>query len=77
MANPTIQAPANPSWAHGKRAINRGNGARCWFNGMYYSTYIQLHLLAKELSKGMGKHVHLNAALHHAVAHTLRDINGQ
>lgn len=66
-----------PAWAHGRRA-NRGYGRgmvhRVSLTAVHYSTYMELHLLAHKLSKGMGKRVNLNQALHHAVASALRDL---
>ena len=82
MATHTQQCSARPKpWQHGTRPVNNGykrdayGPTRCSLTGVHYASYMELHLLAKQLSKGMGKHVSLAQALHHAVASALRDLD--
>ena len=84
MATHTQQARVEKQWwQHGSRAVNRGykhvggQPTRVSFVGMRYESYMQLHLLAKSLSNGMGKHVTLSDALHHAVAQAMRNEAGE
>lgn len=85
MATHTQQsAAAHQWWQHGTRSVNagykhdaHGQPTRCSLTGVHYATYMELHLLAKQLSKGMGKHVSLGHALHHAVAQALRIAAGE
>ena len=74
----TAVFPTQPWWQHGTRPVNAGykrvdgHPTRCSFVGMHYSTYIELHILAASLSKGMGRHVTLAQACYHAVAQANR-----